>query len=347
MSQPPTLPAALDAPSLPPEIVRQVQVASLVFAGTTAVLIWDIFHHLVDDYYLLFKHKFRLSAAAYLVSRTASLIYVLGFTLFATYPLRNCYAFEIAFDSFYPASTGATSLLFFIRVRAVYGGQRFVTYFFGFLWISVVVMSILVPIGTDSTKFGSSCIVTKIHSWVGAPGIVLTVHDTSVFAISYRLLSNSHVEYTAGQRVGAFFRGANLHAFSKVLFRDGQLYYMLAGFMNVTVVCLVSSPHVSPVYQGMIAIPNIALTSIMACRVYRNAKLHYMHILQMSMPTLGDSVMQTTRFTMPIDPQSASADLAPPQPGVTSFPVNPSSLETCSDSSPIIKPDRIGSTIEQ
>ncbi|KAF8161832.1 hypothetical protein K438DRAFT_1472713, partial [Mycena galopus ATCC 62051] len=260
---------------LPPDIAKQVHIASLVFSGTGAVLVWDILHHLSEDYYLFFKHQFRLSAAAYLVSRrVASLVYVLGFTVFATYPLHNCHTALVVFDAFYPISTGATALLFFIRVRAIYGAARLPTLLFGALWLAVVAISLLVPLSTDATKVGTVCLVTQIYAWVGAPGIALTVHDTTVFfAISYRLLSNSHVEYTAGQRARALVRGANLHAFSKVLFRDGQSYYMITVVTNVLLVSLVCSPRVSPVYRGMMAIPNIALTNIMACRVYRNAKL--------------------------------------------------------------------------
>ncbi|KAF8171558.1 hypothetical protein K438DRAFT_1981978 [Mycena galopus ATCC 62051] len=263
---------------LPPDIAKQVHIASLVFSGTCAVLVWDILHHLSEDYYLFFKHQFRLSAAAYLVSRVS---------------LHNCHTALVIFDAFYPISTGATALLFFIRVRAIYGAARLPTLLFGALWLAVVAIGLLVPLSTDATKVGTVCLVTQIYAWVGAPGIALTVHDTTVFfAISYRLLSNSHVEYTAGQRARALVRGANLHAFSKVLFRDGQSYYMITVVTNVLLVSLVCSPRVSPVYRGMMAIPNIALTNIMACRVYRNAKLHYRHIPQIEM-SIGESVLRT------------------------------------------------------
>ncbi|KAJ7842934.1 hypothetical protein B0H14DRAFT_1020816 [Mycena olivaceomarginata] len=289
MSDPPG-PDSSQPVSLPPDILRQLHVARLVFACTTAVFIWDVLHNLVDDYHLFFKHKFRVSAAAYLGSRTASLAYVLGFTLFSTYPLANCRAAMVVFNSFYSLSAGCTSLLFFFRVRAIYGGQRIISWIFAFLWICVVGAAILVPIYSYAASVGSVCIVTKIPSIVGAAATALTVHDTSVFvAISYRLLANSHREHTPTEMMRALFRGANLHTFSTALFRDGQMYYMITILSNILTISLVYAPSVSPIYHGVMGIPNVTLTSIMACRVYRNAKLHYVHVPHLSLPTLSPS----------------------------------------------------------
>jgi hypothetical protein len=140
----------------------------------------------------------------------------------------------VVFNSFYPLSAGCTSLLFFFRVRAIYGGQRIISWIFAFLWICVVGAAILVPIYSYAASVGSVCIVTKIPSIVGAAATALTVHDTSVFvAISYRLLANSHREHTPKQMIRALFRGANLHTFSTALFRDGQMYYMYVRLLDL------------------------------------------------------------------------------------------------------------------
>ncbi|KAJ7350856.1 hypothetical protein DFH08DRAFT_117890 [Mycena albidolilacea] len=262
---------------LPPEIARQLQVASLVFAGTTAVLVWDILHHLVDDYRLLFEYKFRLATAAYFVSRIASLIYALGFSLFATYPIPNCQAAMIIFNCGLLFASSASSFLFFLRVRAVYGGRPLVTWIFGFLWVCVVGAAITVPIGTKAIKVGGSlCLVSKVPAYAGAAATVLMVNDTLVvLAISYRLLTNTHRDNAGvGERLRAFFSGANLHAYSMAVFRDGQKYYMITILSNTVTISLVYAAGVSAIYHGTMSIPNVALTSIMACRVYRNATLH-------------------------------------------------------------------------
>ncbi|KAJ6593084.1 hypothetical protein B0H19DRAFT_1010439 [Mycena capillaripes] len=317
MSPPPLLPPESDSLPvvLPPKLAGQLLVASLIFAGTTAVFFWDILHNLRDEYILFFKNRLRLSAAAYLVSRIASLTYVLGLTLFATYPLGDCQAAKIVFTSFYPLSSGATSLLFFFRVRAIYDGHLLITSVFAFLWVCVVGTAIMVPLlGSHShaASVGSACIVTGVPSDLWVTGTVLTVHDTSVFlAISYRLLANSHVDYTGREKVRAIFRGPNLHAFSKALFLDGQKYYMIAVVANVVTISMVCATSISPVYRGTLAIPNIALTSIMACRVYRNAKLHLLeNIPHLSFPAISDSGLGSQRFTVPLstDQRSVPAD---------------------------------------
>ncbi|KAJ6548660.1 hypothetical protein B0H19DRAFT_1161548 [Mycena capillaripes] len=313
MSQPALPPGSDSNPSLvPPDLVRELHVASYVFAGSLAVLIWDILHNITDDYSILFKYKFQLSAVAYVVSRISCLIYVLGFTLFAiflhpAYPLSDCNAAMLAFNGFYPILSGSTSLLFFFRVRAIYNHQRLITWFFGLLLLCALGASMTIPIGTSVAQVGTSCIITYLAPYIGANGIAMTVFDTSVFlAISCRLLANSHVEQTRGEKVRALFRGANLHAFSKALFRDGQKYYLITVFTNAITITMVYSPNLNPIYRGMMAIPNTALINIMVCRVYRNVKLHYMHFPRMSLPPISASGSGTGHVTVDLDTFSPS-----------------------------------------
>ncbi|KAJ6571459.1 hypothetical protein B0H19DRAFT_1255427 [Mycena capillaripes] len=242
ISQPQTPPPDPNPASLLPlDLVHQLQIASYV-------LIWDILHGLAADYRILAKHQLRISFFAYLVSRVSSLVYVLGFTLFATYPIPDCQVARLVFDSFFPVSAGASSLLFFFRVCAVYENRRLIALIFGFLWISVVGTGVLVPIGSEAATLGSACIVTKLHPYITASTICLAVNDTGVFfAISYRLLRSSNIEYTPGQRIQVLFSGATLHAFSKALFLDGQKYYMITIFANLAMILIVFSPGIPPI----------------------------------------------------------------------------------------------------
>ncbi|KAJ7648778.1 hypothetical protein DFH06DRAFT_1209591 [Mycena polygramma] len=298
---------ATESDDIPPDLIRPLQVASYVFAGATAVIIWDILHHLKDDYSILFKHKFQISAVAYVLSRLASLTYVLGFTIFATYPLRDCKTAVHAFNGFLPISVGSTGLLFFFRLRAIYNGQPLITRCFAFLWLCMLAASLTVPFGTTAAKIGAACIVTQIPSYQVANGITMTVYDTSVFlAISYRLLENSDVEHTPGERVHALFRGPHLHTFSRALFRDGQKYYLITVITNGMTIAMVYSSRINPIYRGMLSIPNNAVINIMVCRVYRNVRLHYLHPRTpiISLPIADDSGIG--RFTVPrnTDPET-------------------------------------------
>jgi hypothetical protein len=126
------------------------------------------------------------------------------------------------------ASSGS-ALLFFLRVRAVYSGRPLVTWIFGFLWVCVVGAAITVPIGTQGIKVGGSlCLVSNVPTYAGAAATVLMANDTLVaLAISWRLLTNTHGDNAGvGEKLRAFFSGANLQAYSMAVFRDGQKYYM-------------------------------------------------------------------------------------------------------------------------
>ncbi|KAJ6494228.1 hypothetical protein C8R45DRAFT_174284 [Mycena sanguinolenta] len=266
------------------------------------VFVWDILHSLSEDYHILFKLNFQVSAAVYLVSRIASLVYALGFTLFSTYPLPNCQAALVAFNAFYPISSASTSLLFFFRVRAIYSGRPIITYTFGFLWLCMLAGSLTIPLGTSATTVGHACIVTRLAPYMGANGVAMMVFDTSVFlAISYRLLANGRTEQTPGERIrSAFaFGEANLYAFSDSLLRDGQKYYLITVFTNTLTIAMIYAPDVAPVYRGMGSIPNVAVTNIMASRVFRNIKMRYVrdgpvnrilhdaHDMRLSLPVIS------------------------------------------------------------
>jgi hypothetical protein len=53
-------------------------------------------------------------------------------------------------------SLSATSLLFFYRVRAVYGNSIIITGVFGFLWMASSGLSVLIPLSIEG---GVSCIL--------------------------------------------------------------------------------------------------------------------------------------------------------------------------------------------
>ncbi|KAJ7847671.1 hypothetical protein B0H13DRAFT_2362374 [Mycena leptocephala] len=60
------------SPELPADIKRQIQVSAYVFAGSSAVLVWDILHNLRNDYSLLFEQKMNLASGSYVVSSQIS-----------------------------------------------------------------------------------------------------------------------------------------------------------------------------------------------------------------------------------------------------------------------------------
>ena len=62
-------------------------------------------------------------------------------------PIDDCNAFKYVEGVFAEIAISSTSLLFFFRVRAIYDNSRAVTVIFGFLWLSLSGLSILIMLG--------------------------------------------------------------------------------------------------------------------------------------------------------------------------------------------------------
>ncbi|KAJ6537496.1 hypothetical protein DFH09DRAFT_1400206 [Mycena vulgaris] len=261
---------------LPPDLAGQVETLRYVWAGTAAVFIWDVLNNLKADYELLFNYNIRWPVVAYFTSRIVCLVYVIGFTIFLTYPVGGCRFLDLVLDSLYPVAVPATSLLFFFRVRAIYAGNRTVTIVFGLLWLAELAACITVPFGTGGVNIGATpyCIIAELAPYTGAASIMPTVFDTAVFvAISYRFVGNTHLKYSWREMCCALVSGAALPVFSKALFRDGQVYYMITVLSNIALSVMVYAPGVSPGSRSLPVVLNLMLTSVMACRVYRHTRL--------------------------------------------------------------------------
>ncbi|KAF8180721.1 hypothetical protein K438DRAFT_1976539 [Mycena galopus ATCC 62051] len=125
-----TDPLVLSEPELsllPLEIARQLPFSRYVMVGTAAVFIWDILSNLRADYTLLFKRKLAWPVAAYFLSRITSAAAVIVCAVFLTYPVEGCRSFHRGVALLYPVAIPSTLLLFFFRVRAIYGGTHVVT----------------------------------------------------------------------------------------------------------------------------------------------------------------------------------------------------------------------------
>ncbi|KAF8898069.1 hypothetical protein CPB84DRAFT_1748075 [Gymnopilus junonius] len=242
---------------LPPDIAYQVTIASYILVGSLGVLVWDILNNLDGDFRLLTQHRIGMPTVAYFISRLGSLAYVLASTIFETARAGNCPRFEKIVCALFPIAIPATSLLFFFRVRAVFDGNKYVIAFFAFTWLAVLGGCITVTRG-----------VTGINI-----AIIPLVNDTLVFlAISFRLMTNTHVDLNLKSGVKTVLSGAYLPAFSKTLFQDGQIYYLTTVTTNLMTVIMLYIGTVPITYRTMFTVPNITLMNIMACRVFRNTK---------------------------------------------------------------------------
>jgi len=71
----------------------------------------------------------------------------------------------------------------------------------------------------------------------------------------------------------AFCCAEALPHLSRAVLQGGQQYYMITTGVNVTRTVVVLLPDISAVLQLSPLVPAVALTSAMACRVFRNLKL--------------------------------------------------------------------------
>ncbi|KAF7350852.1 hypothetical protein MSAN_01647300 [Mycena sanguinolenta] len=153
------------------------------------------------------------------MTRIGALVFVLGFTVFASHPFTDSNKVLLAINSFLPVTVCGTSFLFLYRVWTVYGGDRIVTLMFGCLWLFTVGSAITIPIGESAEEIGDPLTIVVL--------------------------------------------------------------------MNIPATLLLYISSVPMVYRGLFVVPNITLTSVMACRIYRDKVLCVRRSPQLTLPTLN------------------------------------------------------------
>jgi len=147
--------------------------------------VWDLMMFMPDEYRILRRSRFSVPTVAYLLSRSVvqhsrpflllkfeysvgTLGSCIGETVFQggrgawsitwtnhlihwiVAPVADCKTIDYIVESLYILSLSSTSLLFFSRVRAVYGNSKIITIFFGLMWASTVGMSTLILVSVDT-----------------------------------------------------------------------------------------------------------------------------------------------------------------------------------------------------
>ncbi|KAF9457886.1 hypothetical protein BDZ94DRAFT_1336667 [Collybia nuda] len=263
---------------LPPDQAYQKTITEYVIVGGLSVLIWDILTHLHSDYKLLARYKISLPTIIYLLSRWSTLLYVTATSIFQTAPVNDCVALSKVTCAMYHVTVSSTALLFFLRVRAIYNRNTYITAGFFFLWVAVLGGSLTSVLSLSGVHIGTTkyCAFSNFKSYRGAANITLAVFDTCVFvAITWRLSNNQlsilKCNNPASKRRFDLF-GKYYPAFSKGLLHDGQKYYMVAMLANLLVLVLEFIPGVPTPYRSVFLSPAIGLTNILACRVFWHTK---------------------------------------------------------------------------
>ncbi|KAF8154583.1 hypothetical protein B0H34DRAFT_799351 [Crassisporium funariophilum] len=274
----------------PVPTIPQVDLIPIYFlVASLTLIIWDILNHLKDDYRLLFKHSVSYPTVIYFVSRITSFGYALGKMIILTALVHpdQCQKFSIANGVIFAVATSSTTLLFYLRVCAVYNQNTWVRVFFGVTWLSVVGGSVTaipgvvgIPLNPDPTRL-TLCIDNIRHLYIMSTSFTLMLNDTLAFAaITYKLgIANLHLRNQKGISGGNVKRmlfGQSLPAFSRALLQDSQIYFLIALSVNVILITtfftIDSSTPTSP-FRLIFVVPTLVLMNIMASRVFRNTRL--------------------------------------------------------------------------
>ncbi|TFK38667.1 hypothetical protein BDQ12DRAFT_630449 [Crucibulum laeve] len=260
---------------LPPTLSNQFEVSRYLYAVTLGIYMWDVAINLGSDYQLLFKHAIRFPTIVYYMSRTTTLTYIINCFIFQVGHVDNCQALEIALGICYILSTSTTSLLFLMRIQAIYHRNQAVRIMFIFLWVAVTAAAVVVPVGISGAHIGPTqqCINTRVEQYTAATAIVQMINDTAIFlAISYKILNVSLGDESLKTRAKMFFGNGSLPVVSRLLLQSGQQYYLIAACGNIVLLVLVELPNLPDVYRGMCTIPVLAVNNLMACIVFRKIK---------------------------------------------------------------------------
>lgn len=257
-----------------PVFTQSQQVVVSMGAMATAIMGWDILDNIVDDCRHLWARRFSFTMVVYFISRFSSLGWAVMSYVIYGFPLGHCVAQTHIIDTFFALAMPSTALLFFVRARAVYMGDPVATTVFFILWLALCAGSITIPFATSAETIADQyCVLNGLKSYAIASPVTAVVHDTSIFfAISLRMLLNTHTEFTWKKWASVFFSGSSLPAFSKAVLQDGQLYYLITVTSNLVVLIMLYVPGVPVPYRAMFTATNIPIMNIMACRVYRKTR---------------------------------------------------------------------------
>uniref|UniRef100_A0A0W0F198 DUF6533 domain-containing protein n=1 Tax=Moniliophthora roreri TaxID=221103 RepID=A0A0W0F198_MONRR len=226
-------------------------IGSYIAVATLGMFLWDVLTNLRSEYRLVLKRRFGLLTVAYVWARVIALMFLIGLTIFLTFPLdRACSTVSTIFLSLLPTFVTAESLLLFFRVRAVYLEQRRVVVAFFIFFLIVVASSVSAPFsgaGFPADPTSPYCTALVNTPLSEALIVIPLINKISIFfAISCKLVPPRFKEEESVHwqkclvldlRTWAFWRGKDLPMLSRTLWQDGQIYILI--YILTTVVVLV------------------------------------------------------------------------------------------------------------
>jgi len=269
-----------DAPNFDtPDAIYKLQTSLYVVVACLTLCVWD-WLLVVSDEIIMIRHCQRrigyLIHGVYLITRICPIFsFVFTILLAESRSINTCRVLVQFIGVTNLVIMPTISGLFFIRASAVFSRNKYIIGIFGSCWLGVLGIfifdsaTILRRISTSGPSM--QCFVVKHTDAWGYIGTA--AYDTLMyFAISWRLASFTMTDGW-NSRAKSFVTGSGLGGLSKALLRNGQVYYFLTIGFSICVVVFIYSPSISPEWNSLFLDPNITITSIMACRLFRELKL--------------------------------------------------------------------------
>ncbi|RDB22998.1 hypothetical protein Hypma_009713 [Hypsizygus marmoreus] len=253
----------------PPPEAYQITVASYIAVGSLAGLLWDMLAHLDQEYEIVVRSEISVPTVTYFLARL-TIFSSLFIAILSTAPLgKSCHRLGEAVCVFYHLTYSTTALLFFLRLRAVYHGNKPIIVLGFLLWLGAIGSALTSLIGSGGSAIEMQpshyCALSPVTVFVNALPVTSAAFDTFVFlAISWRLLQSHNIE-SQRSKAGLLkhvLLGRDIPAVSRALLQDGHVYYMVSLIANFAVVLIAFHPAIPNIFRYTI-ISNTTLMNIM------------------------------------------------------------------------------------
>ncbi|KZP26801.1 hypothetical protein FIBSPDRAFT_667096, partial [Athelia psychrophila] len=186
-------------------------------------------------------------------------------------PMKKCEGLVGFLGTCAAVSVSCTSLLFLLRIRAVYLKSRFIMILFGTLWLVTVALNILQTASMHGDIIPGTEICTVLSTkYFMLPSTSTFVNDTLIFlAITFRLSSNAMTDASWRSRFLSIVTGKGMYRLSRSLLLSGQIYYLAVIVFFFANLAVMVSPLIPTSEHFIMTTVFAGFTNMMACRVFR------------------------------------------------------------------------------
>jgi hypothetical protein len=149
---------------------------------------------------------------------------------FIARPVSNCAALARSNSAFSIISVASTSLLFYLRVCAIYGMAKKIVVGFGIVWLICFGMALTIWSTFGAAHVGTThyCVEMVKGHLLGSMLFVVAANETLIYlAIALRIMQMFPTESgSVTRRLRLIGTASSLPKFSKALLHDSQTYFL-------------------------------------------------------------------------------------------------------------------------